>query len=337
MRPAGRYLLSFALTVVSVMGLYVIAFLFQVGAPVSAEYWLHDVIIVKRHIANAIPERKLVILGGSASLFGYDSAHIEHATGVRTVNLALHGGLSLDYLVAYARPLLRRGDTVLLTLEYEFYARGDYPSWFTSNVMAWDPEYFWRLPFMEKVDFASGVSAARVTNGVFAQVLRQRLHTSRGRGRRESRVVLSEMKEMWKDTSDRPRLRRYSFRRLNRHGDIQGNQGSSLPENYARPALQVHDDAPVWDDLRAFSEECKTLGVRLFIGWPPVPARDAPAMYAIMDRVHQYVKGLGIVTVGNPRDRVHDERFFFDMFYHLNEDGRRIQTTKLVSDLKEKL
>ena len=47
MAPWGRYLLMFFVTGLVVIGVYAAAFVYQLGAPVEAEYWIPEMKIVK--------------------------------------------------------------------------------------------------------------------------------------------------------------------------------------------------------------------------------------------------------------------------------------------------
>ena len=65
MAPWGRYLLMFFVTGLVVIGVYAAAFVYQLGAPVEAEYWIPEMKIVKLYLARRMVRRKLVVLGGS--------------------------------------------------------------------------------------------------------------------------------------------------------------------------------------------------------------------------------------------------------------------------------
>ena len=71
----------------------------------------------KRHrLLTAAPPR-LVLVGGSSVAYGFDSPALEQRLGLRVVNLGLHAGLGLDYILADAQSV-QKGDTVILAVEY---------------------------------------------------------------------------------------------------------------------------------------------------------------------------------------------------------------------------
>jgi len=66
--------------------------------------------------------RKIVVIGGSSSLFGVRCQTIATETGIPCVNLAVTAGLGIDLILAKAEEAIRPGDIVLMPLEYDFYS-----------------------------------------------------------------------------------------------------------------------------------------------------------------------------------------------------------------------
>jgi len=65
--------------------------------------------------------RKIVVIGGSSSLFGVRCQTIAAETGIPCVNMAVTAGLGIDLILAKAEDAIRPGDILLLPLEYDFY------------------------------------------------------------------------------------------------------------------------------------------------------------------------------------------------------------------------
>jgi len=66
-------------------------------------------------------ERKIVVVGGSGSLFGVRCQVIAAETGIPCVNLAVTAGIGIDLILAKAEAAIAPGDIVLMPLEYDFY------------------------------------------------------------------------------------------------------------------------------------------------------------------------------------------------------------------------
>ncbi len=342
MRPSARFLVAGLATCLALAVVYALVFWAQLGAPVAAEYWVPEAEIVKRDAADRQRGRRIVILGGSNALFGLDSAAIEAATQRPTVNLGLHGGLSLDYLLGHARRILRPGDVVILSLEYGYFESvNPSPSWFTSNVMAWAPGYFRSLSLAEKIEFAWSTAAKRVLNGALAALFETRLRERRGRVVRAPEAVLEEARAIARSGSATGKPPLYSFQNMSERGDIRGNDGflyTEDPDSLPTPVFK-YSDGP-WARLRRFQEECRRRGIRVFLSWPALPAqlgRNEAAVRRYMRAVQAEAARLGLPALGEPADFLIDRRYFYNTIYHLNQEGRAVRTARVLDRLKPEL
>ena len=75
--------------------------------------------IDKHRAAETKAPPRMIHVGGSSAAFGFDCPRIEEATGMGQVNLALHIGLGLEFILAEALDVVRPGDVVVLHVEYE--------------------------------------------------------------------------------------------------------------------------------------------------------------------------------------------------------------------------
>lgn len=104
-----------------------IAVLVAWGLGVAWRFWLPnpDAVWVRGLYASKLPslaapgERdRILLLGGSGTAYGFDSAQIAESTGRYTLNLGLHAGLGLDANLDTWLPWIRSGDLVVLSPEY---------------------------------------------------------------------------------------------------------------------------------------------------------------------------------------------------------------------------
>ena len=75
--------------------------------------------IDKHHAAETVDGGRLLIVGGSSAAFGIDSNALASELRRRPINLALHAGLGLDFMLNEARDVMQPGDVVVLSLEYD--------------------------------------------------------------------------------------------------------------------------------------------------------------------------------------------------------------------------
>ncbi|SLM48391.1 protein of unknown function [Nitrospira japonica] len=333
-----RYLMLVALTGLLAVFLHLSLFVYQLGAPVKAEYWLRELKIVKRVIAANIKGPKLVVLGGSNALVGIDSTMLEETVGIPTVNLALHGALNIHYLLLDAREVLRPYDYLLLALEYEAYTRDPNTLWFTNQVMTWDTTYFWDLPLKDKGTFIHAVPLNRLMAGAVAQLQRGRTANVLHRTVANDDDVLRRYAQAFTDTSTGSR-EVYSVENVDAHGDLRRLPQSRSYREDSDYGLSTPFVAPahVWDELREFSEYCQARHITLFFAWPPSiksPMLDAPAVINHVQQHQAYMRQHRMQMLGLPWEFSYERTFFSDTGYHLTPAGRSKHTEALLRYLR---
>ena len=73
---------------------------------------------VKVALLRGTPSPKIIFVGGSNLSMGLNSQPISETFGLPVVNMGLHGGLGLAYMMEEVRPYVRKGDILVLTPEY---------------------------------------------------------------------------------------------------------------------------------------------------------------------------------------------------------------------------
>ncbi|HTA61735.1 MAG TPA: hypothetical protein VK835_04740 [Bacteroidia bacterium] len=99
-------------------------------------YYIPDVVartsmlaaIIDKHEAlNKIKTEKIVFVGGSNLSFGLDSKKIVAAYKKPVINMGVHAGIGLEYIMNDVKAYINRGDVVVLVPEYEnFYTDNFY-------------------------------------------------------------------------------------------------------------------------------------------------------------------------------------------------------------------
>ena len=262
--PALRYLGYIAATC-GLLGLvHILLFVYQLGSPVAAEYWLYETEVVKRYFVQQINGPKVVILGGSSALFGIDASMMEKALGVPTINMSLHAGLAIDYMLDEAKPFLRPGDTVLLCLEYERYSlTSPYDQWFLEQVMTWNVEYFWRLNILEKSNFLKAVPLQRIVAGAVLKLLDTDARARQKRPLKSDDKVVAEYLH-----GNKARRLQYSVANMDANGDMVWTQGSF----HGTPDYGLTDkftySSYFWETLKIFREYGVHHNIALYVIWP---------------------------------------------------------------------
>ena len=337
-----KYLIVVALTGLLLGILHLQLFLYQLGAPIQAEYWLYELATVKQYRATLPKTPKLVILGGSNALFGIDTALLERTLGIPSVNLALQGGLSIDYVIHEAREILQPHDHVLLAIEYDRYAREEpYDLWFTNQIMTWGTTYFWDLPLKERATFIRSVPFNRLIAGVLAQSLRAHFAAFKQRSLASPEDIFDRHTNALQETAISPQDM-YSLRNIDFRGDARSIK-SLWREDYehkdyelARPFILV---PRIWQELRSFSEFCQDRGITIYIAWPPTMKNDklnfdSPVTQQHLRKLETQWSLLQIPQLGRPQEYSYDRVLFGDTVYHLTHAGRSLHTEAILRYLR---
>jgi hypothetical protein len=337
---APKYVLYMVFTLAGLCGLYWIVFIYQLDAPVLAEYWIYDSRIVKEHIARSIQGQKLIITSGSNSFFGIDSALIEKETGIPTVNLATHAGLSVDYLLNDAKKYLQRNDIIILPLElYYYWVPSPYTTWFTSQIMAWDSGYFRTLNVLEQFRFVSSTPPQRILAGLLASVTSQSVGEKRKRILKRPDQILNMIRLAWTEDGYAPK-EIYSYLNINRHGDaVKSKESSYVEDTDYGLNRQFVPSTSTWETLKTFHSYCRSHGIGLYIAWPATMKNKAldfnsDAVQASLTEIRTRINELEIPILGDLREFTYERAFFTDTFDHLNKAGRIQRTQQLIHYLK---
>ncbi|MDZ4853348.1 MAG: hypothetical protein SGJ26_00550 [Nitrospirota bacterium] len=314
-------------------------FFYQLGAPVKAEYWLYESTIVKHNLIAAIKEPKLVVLGGSSTLFGIDSALLEHTLGIPTINLALHAGFSFEHLVQEAQQYLQPHDHVLLSIEYYRYTRvNPYSLWFTNQMMTWDTAFFWRLPTPEKIRFILSVPMHRLVAGAIAQVSRERVGIFDQRRLSSPKEVIHRHAQHVLTFSGTEII--YSALNLDRHGDaVTSGKSLVVDTDYGLTKPFVYSER-VWDEFRRFAKFCRNRDISLYIAWPPSMKNikldlASETVSAHLQNLRTQLQAHQLQTLGLPQEYQYDRELFSDTADHLTAIGRSTRTQALLHYLKQ--
>jgi len=276
----------------------------------------------KLEIAARTAGPRIVTIAGSNGLFGISSEMIEAGTGMRAVNFSTHATITLKYLFYKARQVLRPGDIALLALEYRFYYPKDVSALFSEYVIGSDPGYLSDLPWTERIFWLMSPSFETLTAHWF---------------------------QSWEEAeAERGKIREEVEENLNRHGDFRTNQPENRrPDqvaalNRVRPVPQIEHwylsmTPDVWEQIGGFSEWCKTNDILLLATFPSVvdfPEYDTAESRKAADKMVESYERMGVEVVGVPKDFMMPRELFFDTVYHLNDEGMRIRTAKMLPDLK---
>jgi hypothetical protein len=342
MTIAQRFNLIFLSTLVILSGLYTGAFFYQSGAPLAAEYWVRDYVIVKNEIAARTPSPRIIFLGGSSGLGGIDSALVQNVTGLPVVNFSLHAGIPADWLLRYA-DIASSGDVLILPFEWEYYVTDfKWPSaWTMDQDVAWNQmDYFTGLDLLGKIRYFSSLPIGNVRGHVSDKLKRASILE-----RYPARTIRTpaEVVAIFQDESLHSKKFSYDILNINSHGDLMNTCLEPKPgiESYNYPVTAT---SKINEGFKAALEKTvrnlSSRGVKVYVAFPPIISTAQtrePWFQTKLSEFETELHAMNINTIGKPSEEIYDLKNFYDSAYHLNCNGSEIRSKKLAAQIKNEI
>lgn len=310
--------MAMAIALLVALGLNCALIYIALGVPTRSTIWSYEINQKKLQRAASIQKPKLLLVGGSATLFGIQAELIEKTLGYPTVNMGTHAGLGIAYMLHLVQQAAKPGDTVILAFEYNTYGSGAVrrDPIFVDYLLARDPEYFRSLPLQAQFDIAMMTTFPRLRKGV------------RNRFKPEGAPKLTPI---------------YHPANLNIYGDQLGNDPTNRPVNV--PNLYRPDGSLMYGllkDMAAFAniEEfvlwARSNNVRVFATYPNImenPGYNGAPAKVTLRRIQDAYAELEVPMIGSFKDSMLPPSVFLDTCYHLTREGARQRTERLIPQL----
>src|SRR6185437_3311141 len=260
-------------------------------------------IALKHHLIDSIRQPKIILAGGSNVAFGFDSREIADSLQMPVVNLSIHAGLGLDYMLNELEHVVKPDDIVFLSPEYFLSPAGE-----------------WGLKKMA-TDFYPGAKAYFSWDPV------AQLEYYLKYNQRTLRAYLSGDIRQDKDS-------------IYCRDDFDPATGDVIIHlnKAAHKELKEIGTVPYrsWDDgiaaINKFGDFAKVHHVRVFYLFPTCTA----TMFQLNEQAFDHLasdvrKKLKIAILNKPDDFVYSDSLYFDTGYHLTKSGRQLRTEKMIS------
>ena len=284
------------------MGLCLLIGLFIIRNP-SAKHTLLGETVHKRKLLENTQQAKIVFVGGSNLSHGLDSGRIFDEFNRPVVNMGVHGGLGLAYMINEVKPYIRKNDIIVVVPEYGLFQGGYYGNVETLGVV-FDilPEYKKLITlrhWIHLLRYMPNYAAIKWMN-VFCKW-----------GRRGGEIASH----------------------YNQYGDrtIDWNL-KSQPLAPVKPKTDALDLIG-FDELERLYSVTQKLEAHLFILPPCYQATSYDNMPSIINRIEEEFKRRGLPLRAKPmRYRMNDD-LHSDTPYHLTKAGVDLRTSLVIEDL----
>ncbi|MBK0381864.1 hypothetical protein I5M32_02735 [Pedobacter sp. SD-b] len=261
-------------------------------------------IIDKHQRLEQIDSNRLILIGGSNLAFGINSPLIEDNLKVNVINMGLHAGLGLAFMLNEVKPSVKKGDLIVLCLEYPLYLDDFEPDIdlisFTQHLYPPSRNYYhFNLEEMFLANFA------------------------KFKKRFEAQTIKID-----------PVFNRQKF---DKYGDDIGHLGLpgliELRDKEHIGKLEVDKSARL---INQFNSVCKQKGAKLLISYVSYPKSEYKKNKKAIDDLNQLLhqKIENVPFINKPENYIFDDSLFYDTVYHLNREGRERRTTIFIKDIK---
>lgn len=313
---------------------YFMAVLIFIDAPIQAEYWVGEMIVAKKELVNRYAgERKLVIAGGSSTLFGIDAEYASNQLGMPVINFGLHAGLRLEKILQEVSTVVEPGDLLVLQLEPPYYdCHNRLNDWQIRNVIAWDHDAWKKMNYSERAEFVTLVSFDMFHKMVDAEYQRKFFPERIGDriASLDNSLVLSKFRNR-----TTPLKFEYSAYNLDNYGDMLKTEGSTFKGAGLDPSKLDHICAETRHQLKEFVESMKQKRVSVYFANTPYIASNIGNDEIEKSELsfQQELSAFGRL-LDKREDLVFDRKYFFDTNLHLNASGRTIRTKLLINSIR---
>lgn len=303
-------------------------------APVAAEYWVREMIVIKRSLVKEYAgHKKIIIASGSSGLFGIDAKQLSKDLKIPVINFGLHAGLPLKTILNEASFGAEKGDIVILPLEPNYYYENGLTAWQIRNEMAWDKPKWINLSIFEKLraigmlgpTFMWDLVCARYDERFNPKAIEERLVAL------DDQAILAKFK-----TRSIPTSFSYSAFNLDSFGDMERNDGTEYIGFPPRADIGIEFNPDNWALLESFVNKMRNKDIRVYFAnapWVQIPDLDKGKVEATSDIFNNQLSRLAPV-LDSRSQLLFGRNLFFNTSLHLNSEGREIRTKLLLNAIR---
>ena len=260
-------------------------------------------IIDKHDRISEIKSPKLILAGGSNLAFGINSQKLQDEFNVPVVNLGLHAGLGLEFILNELKKSINDSDVVIISPEY-FLGNGLYElKNFTQSLYPNASNYYDKNL---KQDFQDHIKKTR-----------------------------KAIKTIGQDKGVNTSFSVYTRNGFNKFGDVISHIDQVPKKELSDRGIINYRYWKGIEILNDFYKYAQTKNVNVFFTFPNFPQSEYNKNDKCIEKLNNDIlKNLKIEVLNSPKDMVLNDSLFYDTIYHLNGKGRELRTEKLIDSIK---
>lgn len=267
----------------------------------------------KHQLLKNAGEKKIVFVGGSNVSFGLDSKKIVERFNIPVINMGIHGGLGLKYVVNDIKPYINTGDIIIMTPEYEnFYTDNFYGEMeLVALLFDIDPagkKLIDAKQWMHLFKYIPTYSAKKIKNYLLSLLHKQK-------------------------QPKQPDI--YSKESFNQYGDAYIHW--TMPDQNFMLSKKNPENEQVNPEVISFivnfEKYVENKGAQLIILPPVIESQSFSNQEEIINLIAAALIKKGIPFLCKPERYKFSKDYFFNSFYHTNKKGVDLRTQLVIEDL----
>lgn len=285
----------------------------------------------KHRLLASVTGQKIVLVGGSNLTFGSDSSALKKQTGLPVVNMGLHAGVGLRFMLDDIKPDLRKNDIVVIVPEYEqFNGFSEGRAQQCIQLLEVYPKAMGTIFDYRRAEMLTKEGPALLKKkALWYKSLLAGCVRNPKRAREYAYLRMQELKPQ----------RPYARSSYNENGDVVAHLRLQSP-GIARQDIAVSEkpDANSVVILNEFYSFAQNKGIKAFLCFPCIPRSRFESRKKTIDMLYANLKKrLDIPIISKPDQFVLPDLCFFDTCYHLTKNGIDSRMPVLAQDLNRAL
>ena len=328
----------------------ILMFFLKIPVLTHTEIWLENMYKLKDMINDkATTKQRLIVVGGSNSLFGFNGTMIETYTHLRFINYATHAGLPINYHIDKIIAKAQNGDIIILPLEFNYYSRSapteDY--WYISNMLSWGDGYYKYINTTHKVLALLHNNPIQTLSQLiqFIRYTAYQPNIPENKDKDMEKIVNQEITISQKPSNEITTLpcqanwQGYDYKSSSPNGDFCSQENTEpFYKESAYLDAQLEISSFFLSEYKRLKEFADSKNIKIFLFYPAT--MENPLFSLTDNQTFQKIENLAsqlathnINIYGDFRDSHFNSQYFFDTNYHLNAKGANLRTSIFIKQL----
>jgi hypothetical protein len=278
--------------------------------PIHNKDFLNTFDLKKQIIKDNCYNKKIIFLGGSNLLYGFDSQQVKKAMNYEVVNAGITGKTGLKALLNLAKNCLQRGDILIISSEYEGYTEKYYYGYPTAELLN-------RLEINPtNIKYYSDIRQVKNILLSVPETLKLKINSILDLTQNEDNIM-----QYFTDNGD------FIYSKIHPEKEYK------VPQN----PYTLESGNKAINDLRNNVRLLEEKGVNIFVIYPPLPETTFLLEKEYILKIKNVLLDQDFKILGKPEDFIFSDESFYDSIYHLKFRLSTERTNRIIKLMENEM